>query len=393
MKKYFIIVIAILFIFLIGAYAKLLTKQVNYQREVVASTSTILRLENIDKTKIKIVTADTDKIRVDIQGTEEDMTGITMESDSIFAKFGFSEDWSNISGTITVPVGMLIDITLSEGQDVTIMDASGEVIVSGENSFLIDSSTLESFTVGSGGAIQLDSWGNLIVWDDENWQILSGDQEGDASQSEGDTEDGIMYCGVGSQAIRDYCCVTQNQDTSVPECDGVGYFYFDNVQRGCEFFCEEINQVNDEDCSIGGQTERDACCEELHSGEYAGCIGTWYFNNAARDCNILCNGGAGDDDGGAVVGGGGDSGGGDEGEPSSMYDDSISNFCYTINSQEGKDECCNDALKNPLSTGPRSGFPDCIGTWDFDIHEGCTFICADREEMNQILKEILQGIQ
>ena len=392
MKKYFIIAMAVLFIFLIGAYAKLLTKQVNYQREVVASTSTILKLENIDKTKIKIVTADTDKIQVDIQGSEEDLLGIKMESDSIFAKFGFSEDWSNISGTITVPEGMLIDITLSEGRDVTIMDASGEIIVSGENSFLIDSTTLESFTVGSGGVIQLDSWGNLIVWDDENWQILSGDQEG-AGGGEGGDEDELIYCGVGSQAIRNYCCVTQNQDAQVPVCDGIGYFYFDNVQRGCEFFCEEANEVDDEDCSIGGQTERDACCEKLHSGEYGGCIGTWYFNNADRDCDILCNGGGGGDDEGDGGSGGGDTGGGGGSEPSSMYDDPISNFCYTISNQEGRDECCNDALKNPLSTGPRLGFPDCIGTWDFNPDTGCAFVCADREEMNQILNEIRQGIQ
>lgn len=384
MKKYLIILLAMFVLLLVIAYAKLFSKQTSYHRTIAASTSSVLVLENFDKTRIKIVTADTDEIKVNLKGSAEDILSILQSESGIYTEFDFSGEGSDVTGTIVVPEGMLIDITLSETRDVSIDDAGGKKRIEGENSFLVDTNTLNSLQVDSSGNISLDAWGDLVVWDDEEWDPLDeGSGEGGQEGSEP-----IIYCGIGSQAIRNYCCETENEGEDTPLCNGIGHWIFDNSARACGFACEVSESEEDEeevDCGIGGQAERNICCAQQHVGEYQGCIGAWKYNNASQACGFRCD--VFDDVDEPVV----DPDGG--GEEIVSYDDPVSNYCVTITSEEDRDLCCNDALKNNLSSGPRPGFPDCIGTWNFDVQLGCDFECAEHAEMMEILNELKQQAQ
>ena len=244
----------------------------------------------------------------------------------------------------------------------------------------MDSNSLKSLTVNDSGEVSLDSWGDLTVWDDESWSPLDNNNNGPSENA--------VYCGIGSQAIRNYCCETEKSGQNEPTCDGVGHWIFDNVQRDCSFACDAVEEGEGAteiitDCSIGSQAERNNCCVSQHVGEYQGCIGSWYYNNAAGNCNFGCD--TYDD----PIN---DQEGDEAGEPFS-YGDPISDFCVDIIGEEDRDLCCNDALKNNLSSGPRPGFPDCIGKWNFDIQNGCKFECAEHAEMMEILNELKRQAQ
>jgi hypothetical protein len=381
MKKYLIILLAMVVLLLVIAYAKLFSKQTSYHKTISASTSSVLILDNFDRTKIKIITADTDEIKVDLAGSAEDILSILQSESGIYTEFDFSGEGSDVSGTIIVPEGMLIDVSLSEKRDVSIDDAGGKKTIGGENSFLVDTNTLNSLQVDNSGNISLDAWGDLVVWDDESWDSL------DEGNGEGVQED-FIYCGIGSQAIRNYCCETENEGEDTPLCNGIGHWIFDNSARACGYVCEESEPEEElnVDCGIGGQAERNICCANQHVGEYQGCMGSWRYNNASQSCEFRCDVFDEDDEEPEAdpEGGGGET---------VSYDDPVSNYCVTITNEEDRDLCCNDTLKNNLSSGPRPGFPDCIGSWKFDFQLGCDFECAEHAEMMEILNEIKQQVQ
>lgn len=384
MKKFIIVLLALLSILLAFAYFKLFRGQSTYYKAIAATDNSVLILNNFDLGDIKVVTGKTDVISFDLEGDPEALAAVEYENDGLFTQFGISSDWTGVNGTIVVPEGTLLDVTLSGESSVVIKDVDGENTVE-TDSFLVDTSELTVFEGGLNGQFILEGWGELTVWDDEDWGDVNDETESGSESS----NDEPVYCGVGSQAIRDYCCMIEHEADEPPFCDGVGHWIFDNVARDCAYNCEDIDvgEISDEepaDCSVGGQSERNACCAEGHEGEYQGCIGDWVFDNSGQACAFKC------DDPGAPGDPGGEGEG--EGEPES-YDDPVSNFCANINDAEDKDLCCNDALKNDLSTGPRPGFPDCIGTWYFDGDSGCEFQCADRAEMLKILNEIKQNLQ
>ena len=390
MKKYLISLLVVLVIIVLGAYISLFSKQSSYHKTIAASSSSVLILENFDFANIKIVTADTDEITLNLKGSEEDLAGIELSEDGIFARFGISAEFSSLSGTIVVPGGILIDVTLSQDRSI---DIDGKQEVTSSDSFLIDTTTLNSFKLNSSGGVVLDSWGDLIVWDDETWDLLedvgaSGD--GSVEGGEGSASDGLIYCGIGSQAIRNYCCVLENADTDTPDCSGLAYFVFDNSARDCAFKCElddsqeeeDGQEVEQLDCGVGSQAVRNTCCADQHVGEYQGCLGSWYYNNAGSFCAFQCD----------VFDPVNDSESNPDGE-SVSFGDPVSDYCWTILDEEDRNLCCNDTLKNNLSSGPRPGFPDCIGKWYFDEELGCEFRCSDYVEMIQILNEIKQNVQ
>ncbi len=386
MKKFLLILILITVLLLGGAYLKLFARQASYQKTIVASTNSVLVLGNFDRGKVKIITADTDEITLNLKGSAEDILSILMAESGIYTELEFPEGLSGITGTITVPEGMLMDVSLSGGRTITIDDVGGERVITGEDSFLVDTSTLESFTVDDSGNVFLDSWGNLTVWDDEKWDTLDGNGD--------DGTDNIVYCGIGSQAIRDYCCETENENEDTPDCNGISHWIFDNSARACSFACEVNESVPvDEpaDCGIGSQAERDLCCSDQYVGVYQGCIGTWRYNNLSQTCQFDCYSYDSYDPYDPVDDPDDDSDGGEEVVPFS-YGDAVSDYCVTIISDEDRDFCCNDTLKNNLSSGPRPGFPDCIGTWQFNIELGCDFECAEHSEMMEILNELRQQI-
>lgn len=349
----------------------------SYHKSIAASASSVLILENFDKSKIRIVTTDADEIILDLKGAAEDILSIIQAESGIYTELAFSDETSGVTGTIFVPEGMLIDVSLSENKMITIDDIGGNKIIVGEDSFLVDTNTLNSFTVDDSGNLFLDAWGDLTVWDDEEWDSLDG------NNSDG-TQD-IIYCGIGSQSIRNYCCETENPGSDTPACDGERHWIFDNTARDCSFVCEIDDTVEVEeiiDCGVGGQAERNLCCADQYTGEYQGCLGAWRYNNVSQSCEFECD----------IVDNFTEPVDPDEDEVIS-YGNPVSDYCVTIISEEDRDLCCNDTLKNNLSSGPRTGFPDCIGTWNFDVQSGCAFECAEHADMMEILNELRQQAQ
>ena len=378
MRKYIIILLGVIVFFLAIAYVKLFTKQTAYQKTIAATSKSVLVLENFDSAKVKIVTSKNKEIKVDLDGPAEDILSILMRESGIYTELEFTEGLSEVTGTITVPEGTLIDVSLSKERMVTIDDIGGTKSIPRENSFLLDTNNLSSMTVDDSGDVVISSPGDLIVWDDEEWDPLDGNTGGDTQS--------IVYCGIGAQAIRDYCCELENSDEGVPACNGIGYWFFDNSTRDCAYGCEEAGEeeVVVLDCSVGGQVERNSCCASQHVGEYQGCIGSWRYSAALQECEFKCDvfdqmTEPEEDE--------------EDGDDSFTYGDSVSDYCSGVIRDQDRDLCCDDALKNSLSSGPHPGFPDCIGKWKFDAQTGCKFECAEHAEMMEILNELRQQAQ
>lgn len=376
--------LAVLVVFLIIAYAKLFSKQTDYHKKIAATTNSVLILENFDKARVKVVTGKNKEIKIDLKGSSDDILSILKAEAGIYTTLEFADEASDVSGTITVPEGMLLDITLSEGRLVTIDDIGGKKVVSGEDSFLVDTNNLGSLTVDDSGNVSLNSSGDLTVWDDEEWDPLDGNTN--------ENPLGIVYCGIGAQSIRDYCCEVEHEGESTPVCGGLGHWFFNNSARDCDYACDEEEEevIDESDCGIGSQGERNSCCEEIHQGEYMGCIGYWRFDNSNRICAYECTDPGDPSNPGDLPGEEGGEGG--DSEPFT-YGDAVSDFCVDMVTEEDRNQCCDDSLGNALSSGPRPGFPDCIGYWMFDVLIGCRFECAEHSEMIEILNEIRSQAQ
>lgn len=385
MRKYLIILLSVIVLLLVIAYVKLFARQAEYQQTVMASTNSVLILKNFDKSKVNIVTGENDEIALDIRGSAQELFDLLQSEGGNVTEIDFSDQWAGVSGTIAVPKGMLIDVSLSEDGTIEINDAGGKKTINGKNSFLIDTSNLNSFELGNSGKIILDGWGNLIVWDDEKWDLLGDRNGGSGEGADNSFPDTLPYCGIGSQAIRNYCCEMQKKEADAPPCDGTSYWVFDNIERDCAHKCdmpqivENVPPAPSANCGVGAQTVRNNCCALSYAGQYQGCIGSWNYNNASQNCEFVCSNIPPDE------------GSGGTGGPT--FDDPVSNYCSSVQKATDKDLCCNNALKNGLSSGPHPGYPDCIGTWYFDQDLGCEFRCAEYTEMMKILDEIRQNAQ
>jgi hypothetical protein len=374
MKKYYLIALAIIVLLLGGIYIRLFATQISFNESIENETGVFV-LDNMNNANIKIVTAKTDKITVDLKGAKGSTDKIRFfKTSGSIPGFSLPEEWQELSGTITVPEGTLLDIRLSNNSDLTIGDQSADDV----SNFLVDTSGGSEINIeNNGGNIIIDDWGGNIVWDTDSWEEFFNGGEGG-----GEGEEGPPECSIGSQSIRNYCCERQNQYEPVPECSTYGHWVFNNSSRECEYLCE--NQPEEEepaiDCSIGSQEVRNTCCSQLNVGvQTPECIGEWQFNNVTRSCEFHCYTEEELED----YFGGSD---GSDPEP-------VTRFCEDFNTQEEKDECCDYNLRNELSIGPRPGFPDCIGKWYFDEEDGCSFRCADYHEMQEILKELKKRAQ
>lgn len=387
MKKFAILLLVLVVILLGSAYFKLFSRQSSYFKTISTTEGSVLVLNNFDLGNIKIVTTDKNEISFDLEGDPEALAALDYESDLLLVRFGLSRDWSGISGVIYVPEGTLLDITLSDTSSIRVSDVGGAKKIEGKKSFLVDTKGLNSVQRGVSGEVVIDGWGDVIVWDDETWDLLSDSIPADENDS-GGSEGGAVYCGVGSQAIRNYCCLNENADVTPPVCDGLGHWIFSNINRACDYACDPLPEGLDDGnenesvtgCGVGGQNQRNSCCASLHAGEYQGCLGSWRYNNASQACQFDCDFGGDVSDSIPV----------ESTIDTVTYDDPVSVYCSTVNAEEDRHSCCNDSLKNELSTGPRPGFPDCIGTWNFDAKDGCQFECAEQAEMIRILNELKQ---
>jgi len=389
MKKAYLLIIAVALSLIVFAYIRLFSTQAGYQ-QVLDSESGVFILENPDNADIKIITAKTDKITVNLNGPSDEIDKIRFFSTGNGSKFTFSDEWQKLSGTITVPEGTLLDIKLSNSSSITLDDSKGKTNAKKINSFLIDTNSMKSMDVdGDTNDISIDGWGDVILWDTQKWQLLtSGQNDGDASSGSGqnkpseDGTSGTLNCTLGSQSIKNYCCERTQKDADKPFCKGYGHFIFDNTDMQCSFECEPTEEeTRGTDCSIGSQQVRNNCCITTNQlTERPGCVGEWRYGNMVQACEFYCyteeeikqkfqNGGSGD----------------------SGQNDESNGLCSNYSTKQEKDDCCDYNLKNPLSIGPHPGFPDCIGKWYFDEEDGCQFRCAEYGEMQEILRELKEN--
>ncbi|MBN2087054.1 hypothetical protein JW758_01780 [Candidatus Peregrinibacteria bacterium] len=382
MKNTYLVALAIIFLLLGAAYFKLFFAQAEFNNSIDAKTGSFI-LDNFDNSNIKIVTGKTDKITADIKGNKSDIDKISFfVTKDNKSGFTFSDEWQSLSGTITVPEGTLLDIRTGNKVDVILKKSNEDTLVGDSKSFLVDTNLVTSVTMED-GSVSIESVSDPVIWDTNSWESLN--QSGGEGDEEAETGNEYIppVCSVGSQAIRNYCCEeTLGSDLNQPACDGYGYYIFNNVFRECEFICEEsedeqVDEGDEQDCSIGSQSVRDNCCAyENISEDTSQCIGRWEFNNSTRICEYNC---FNEDELDDYFGGDDDN----NNNPSII-------LCANFTSQQDRDECCDYNLANELSIGPRPGFPDCIGRWYFDSDNGCSFRCAEYTEMLEILKELQQ---
>ncbi len=392
MNKSYLIALAILVLLLVGAYMKLFIAQAGFNGSIDSKTGVFV-VENFNSSKIKIITGKTDKISVDLKGPKDEVDKVRFfKTDSDGAGFTFSDEWQELSGTIIVPEGTLLDIRLADEIGVVINNE----LIGNSKSFLVDTNSVDSIV--GGGSISIESSSDPIIWDTDSWDPIDSpdDDDDDGLSSSGTTDESNdddqddeyvpAECSVGSQVIRNYCCERLNEDNvPSPTCDGFGYYAFNNLLRECEFQCESEDSEDEEEgvdvCSIGSQLVRNDCCAQQNIGaDTSYCVGEWQFNNLSRLCNYHC---FTEDELEEYFGGGDDN----DGSSDELR------LCENFESSEDKDECCDYNLANELSIGPRTGFPDCIGRWYFDNDDGCSFRCADYTEMIEILKELQQIAQ
>lgn len=377
MKKIYLFIIAIVVVLMVAAYIRLFTAQTGF-RESLTAQANVFIVENVDNTRIKIVTGDASKVIVDLEGAEEELDKISYDGKS---KFSFSSEWQELAGTITVPEDTLLELHLSKESDVIINDEN----LGNSDSFLIEMSDVAFITFKDGiNEVEIDGGNSNDVWDTDEWNYLDdetqeeqvNEQSGGEGEGEGEGED----CSIGSQIVRNYCCDRLNEDNvSFPYCDGYGHYVFNNSFSECEFQCdpEEEEEEEEVNCSVGSQSVRDQCCvNENYYVQTQECLGEWRFGNVDKECFYHCYT---EQEIQELFGGGG--GGGS----------TVSEYCSDFNGEDDKDECCDYNLRNELSIGPRPGFPDCIGRWYFsEEDEICDFRCAEYGEMLLILEELKQ---
>ena len=377
MKKAIIPTIALLIILVVGYFA-LFSGPASFKQTLDPGVS-VLKITNADSANVQIVVGNTDQITVDLNGSAGEVKKTRFFRYGGTAEFGFSEDWKNVSGTITVPQGTLIDISQSNKSGLTVQDGKGERKASGAGSFLVDTGSVSGIKLGSDGTTII-GWGDVIVWDPDTWGAFDLGGEGEGEKPE-NTPPEPPNCSIGSQSIRNYCCARQNATASHAQCPG--NWIFDNTLRDCRYQCN-TNSPDAQppqtpqppaNCSVGAPEVRDNCCAQQHLGQDGGsCIGKWVFNNEILNCAYRCL----------------------TAEELELYyhekgtdepTDPTSRLCSNSPTPEEKDKCCNDNLKNNLSIGPHPGFPDCVGKWHF-VDKNCAFQCASYEEMTQILNEL-----
>lgn len=413
MSKNHIIIIVLLGVLLSGiGYFAFSEKEASFS-QTIQQESGVLKLKNVSNANLRIITAKTDYISVDLNGPEDKLSKVRFFKVGGGTEFELSEEWKNISGTITVPEGMLIDLDLPENTDNTNTDDNTSRLIrlgggSGSGSYNTITINDSGVTLDDGGDDESNDEGGDDE-EDDNTSTGGGESGGNPppaedpeTPDEGDppptedpetpdegggeennedpppiTEPGFDDDPIGEesevcsirtrQEDRNDCCERANVDTEHPVCPYDGYWLFNYHTRLCFYHCFHP-------CNIGSQAERDACCvNQNYYSTTPGCIGDWAFNNLTASCVYECM----DEDEledyfGEIDGNG--------------YTDLVSQACSSHNNPN---VCCDYNLKNELSIGPRPGFPDCLGKWEFiESNAKCEFRCSDHGEMLEILKRL-----
>jgi len=400
MKKIIAILVASGGLLIVGAIVFLMPEPTTQLTQSVPAGSGVVKIKDVHNSSIRIVPGRTSKITMDLEGPEDELKKIHFFRTGSDTEINVSDEWKGVSGTITVPEGTWVDLNQPEEDE---GDGTSDFIrLGGGSSITIDDD--EVVVTGSGGGTTSPSAStppgdsNDTGGDDEDPDVtpdpvpppVVGEGEGEGEDEEGgeseggEEEDGpaepdtIQYtpeepedpnirCSINlKQEDRNECCQTVFADEPHLTCSYTGYWLFNYHTRLCYYHCFHP-------CNNGTQEERDACCTEQHYYDTTPlCIGNWVYDDAVNGCFYECM---------------------DEeeleayfGEDETVFTDFVSEAC---SSHSNPDLCCDYNLKNELSIGPRPGFPDCIGRWDFN--EGtstCEFECADYGDMLDILEQL-----
>jgi len=399
MKKNYWIIVAVIGVLLLGGGYMVFSKKEVQLKQTIEAGNGILRVNNVGNSNIRIVPARTSQITLDMEGPEKELKKIRFFKLGSDIEFSVSDEWKNVRGTITVPEGMLIDLPDEDGEE--------------ESDFirLGGGSPYNTITISNSGVSYNDQGGEPSATGTDDDQggddggQTDGDQGGDTPSpspppptepnpvppppDEGDEEadddepetteyapeeptDPNVRCSIKlRQEERNDCCQTAFADEPHPDCAHTGYWLFNYLTRLCYYHCFHP-------CNVGTEEERNQCCAtEHHYDTTPPCIGEWEYGDATSGCFYRCfteeelEEYFGDDEGDLT--------------------DVISLFC---SQHSNPDQCCDYNLKNELSIGPRPGFPDCIGLWEFNSGGNkCEFRCASHGEMLEILEQLEEQAQ
>jgi hypothetical protein len=266
-----------------------------------------------------------------------------------------SDEWKNKVKKIIVPQGMILNVQASKDLSINTTDGFGNSTNSKKSAFIVDTSELSSVSF-NGDNVSTNGWGNLSVFDD----------------IPDDSSDSV--CSFGTQSVRNYCC--NQQSKSIPPsgsgCPQNGIWAFNNALSVCQYQCVTPDSEDEVDeapsCGVGAQAVRNLCCTQQNiNTSHNSCSGSWVYSSSSGICQYQCYENQTND--------------------VSSQGDSIGKYCSIYPGASERNDCCNDALKNNLSTGPHTGFPDCIGKWEFE-KDTCSFRCAAYGEQIEILREV-----
>lgn len=308
--------------------------------QTLPSDNGILRIGNAENATLTIVTAPISDIVVDLKGPASEVGKIRLFSGSGGdSRFDLPDDWGDVTGTLTVPEGTVLEMTPSKKTNVLVQDSTGTRSSANQKPFLVDTRNMTQILIGKNG-IGIQGSGPVGVLDEPLHGSVDPGGQG--------TGEGPLTCGFGPQTLRDRCCARANTDTPTPQC--LGNWIYGNLSRACEYQC-----AAPADGFFGDQNP---------NGD-----GTGIPNS---------NGGpGGSSEPGAL--------------PGAAPQDPSSRLCIGYPRNE-RSQCCENNLGNSLRIGPRAGFPDCIGTWFFSPTTlNCDFRCADYGEMLNILETLRLG--
>ncbi|MBI5421993.1 hypothetical protein HZA44_02570 [Candidatus Peregrinibacteria bacterium] len=305
--------------------------------QTLPSDNGILRIGNAENATLKIVTAPTSDIVVDLKGPANEVGKIRLFSGSGGdSRFDLPEDWGSVTGTLTVPEGTVLEMTPSKKTNLIVQDSTGTRNSVNQKPFLVDTRYMTQIQVDKNG-VGIQGNGPVGIADTP----LNGPTEPGGQG----TGNGPLTCGFGPQTLRDRCCARENIGTPTPPC--LGNWIYGNLARACEYQCAPpADGFFGDQPQTGGQT------------------GTPNGNTNP----------GGSSEPGAV--------------PGAAPQDAPSRLCIGYPRNE-RSQCCENNLGNSLRIGPRPGFPDCIGHWIFSPTTlNCDFRCADYGEMLNILETL-----
>ncbi len=404
MNKKIIIIAGVSAVLILSLFLVLKPKEESRANRSVEAQGGVLKVSNIGQSNIRIIPSRTNTITIDLNGPEKELDKIKFFKVGNNTEFSVPDDWSGVSGVIRVPEGLLVDIPHKNEAEESNSDFIRLGGGSPYQSITLDEDTISFNTPpqdqGGGSSSPSNPSGDPTPPSDNPDPrdptepnpvpppvnpsppvdppvepnpvpppIVPIDPEPEPPVFE---EDPVGYtpeqCTIQlKQEYRNECCQQTNEDTAVPECGYGGYWLFNYHTRLCFYHCFHP-------CNTGTQGERDTCCaSENYYTSTPGCIGDWKFDNNVRSCQYECL---------------------SEEELEGYYNqenplgyrDFVSEECSSHNNPN---ECCDYNLKNEISIGPRPGFPDCIGRWEFPVGTlGCNFRCSDYGEMMDILKQL-----